>query len=734
MRSLHSYLGLIAGLCISILAITGIYLSTGPILDHVSVASTPDMSIAKLADLAGQRISGIDRIGRKASGAILIHSASPDGQKKSILDPMTGKLTPKAAPSKIMEFAHELHRSLFVGKFGRGISGVSAAFLLLLTYSGLRMLVKRMGGWPNIFTLAQGTKSQRLHIDIARFTLLGFTLSALTGLYMSLVTFGMVSGGSTHSIPFPQDVATGSQIALKDMPALANINVSDLREITYPYPGDPMDIFTIQTKNGEGFIDQVTGKMIAFQANNFSQRIYEFIYMLHTGEGGGLASAIFALVLGLSAFGLPVLSITGIIIWWKRSRNTPKIPSNISLKSADTIILVGSEGNATWGFATTLHKALTAQGKRVRTDAMSAITQTHVNAKHVFILTSTYGDGIAPTSANGFIEKLRKLEIDNTTQFTVLGFGDKAFLNFCGFAKIVDDRLRSKQCQILHPLTKINQQSPQAFNDWGSCIGRKTGIKLCLEHVPNIPATKQIVLIDIVARSIETDAPTAILRFAVAQMNKGTTAPVEAYEAGDLIGIVPPGSNVPRYYSIASSSADGFIEICVKQHKSGLCSNYLLELNKDETINYFIKKNAHFKPNQDSTPIIMIGAGTGIAPLAGFVRENKSHRPTYLFWGGRNPQSDFIYKDTLTDLMAEEKLSKLFLAFSRITNRLYVQDKLKVEAELLKSLISQGAQIMVCGGPEMASSVKATVNDIMSPQGDFVGTLQKQKRYLEDVY
>lgn len=729
MRSLHSFSGIIAAFFISLIATTGAYLSINPLIDNLSVATTPEVSVAEIASIADQKVSGIERIERKASGAVLIHSSTQDGMVTSVLDPQTGELTLNAAPSELKSIATELHRSLFLSDIGRGISGLSAVFLLLISYSGLLMLAKRMGGWSKVFNRAEGKKAQRLHIDIARIAIIGFTVSAFTGLYMSLVTFGVVTEGATEPLPFPENVAQGSVMALEDIQALSNISLSNLRELTFPYPDDPSDVFTIKTDAGEGFIEQVSGELIAFQTNGFGGQVYETMYILHTGQGGGFANAILAILLGVSALTIPVLSFTGIIIWWKRFRNTPRIKSNASLKSADTIILVGSEGNSTWGFASTLHKGLVEQGIHVRVDAMNAFSSQHLNAKHILILASTYGDGVAPSSADQFIEKVKKTNFSSATQFAVLGFGDKQFPHYCAFANVVENQLRLNQCELFHPLTKINQQSPQAFKDWGNHIGEKLAISLALEHVPEAPKTRKIFLSKVVAKSNESGSQTAILRFELPQSGQRKT-----FQAGDLIAIIPLGSLVPRYYSIASSSGDGFVEICVKQHKFGLCSNYLLNLNEGDEIEYFIKQNPQFKLNQKSTPIVMIGAGTGIAPLAGFARENKTQRPIYLFWGGRNPYADFIYRDTLANFIHNRKLSKAFFAFSRVSNRLYVQDKLKKEADLLRSLVSQGAQIMVCGGPEMANSVKATINEILSPQGIGVNSLQKEQRYLEDVY
>lgn len=733
MRSIHSLFGVATAILISVIAMAGAYLSVEPAINQFSVAQNSGLSVADIAGIAVEYSPHVERIERKASGEIIIHAVSQDIPTSLVLDLQTNQLLPQKAPSELTQFFTELHRSLFLADFGRGLTGFGAFLLILISYSGLALLAKRMGGWCKIFAPAKGTQAQKRHIDVARFTLLGFSISALSGIYMSLATFGVIPSSSDEILPFPDQVAVGEKMSVAQMQGLAKIPSASLRELTFPYPDDPMDVFTIRTDQGEGFIDQVTGKMIAFQPNPISQNIYETIYLLHTGRGG-IAAAIFALLLGLSALAIPYLSITGIIIWWKRRKTTAHTSSKVPLSKATTVILVGSDSGSTWGFASTLHEALAKQGENIHTCSMNEVDQAHLNVRKIFILTSTYGDGNAPASADKFIEKLEGLKINPNAQFTVLGFGDRQFSNFCGFAHLVEDQLLRQGAHFFFPLAKINQQSSSAFKVWGQYISRCLNCEIALEHKFKRPDTKKITLEKIVGRSEETEEQTAILRFRTPRPHFGLLGRSTKFKAGDLIGILPPGSHKPRYYSIASCSEDGFVEICVKRHKFGLCSNYLLNLKVGEEIDHFIKENYDFKPAPNTKPLVMIGAGTGIAPLAGFARENAKKRPTYLFWGGRNPYVDFIYKDTLIDLTRQRKLSKSYFAFSRFANRLYVQDRLKSEAELLKRLINDGAQIMVCGGPEMATGVRAAIDGIASQLGQSTTSLQQQKRYLEDVY
>src|SRR5690606_40894553 len=109
-----------------------------------------------------------------------------------------------------------------------------------------------------------------------------------------------------------------------------------------------------RTNQGDGYVDQATGSLLSYQPHDGIRRAWELIYQLHTGEGLWWLG----LLLGLSALCVPLMSITGTLTWWQRRQSRPRIAENSGAQAADTIILVGSENNSTWGFASALHDAL----------------------------------------------------------------------------------------------------------------------------------------------------------------------------------------------------------------------------------------------------------------------------------------------------------------------------------------------------------------------------------------
>jgi sulfite reductase (NADPH) flavoprotein alpha-component len=263
------------------------------------------------------------------------------------------------------------------------------------------------------------------------------------------------------------------------------------------------------------------------------------------------------------------------------------------------------------------------------------------------------------------------------------------------------------------------------------------GIDLVLSHLPSPPAALPLTLLSRRDYGADVQAPTAILRFALPAIplwRRLARHGFGRFRAGDLLGIVPDGATVPRFYSLASSRRDGFVEIVVKKHPGGLCSSRLLELEPGDTMSAFLRRNPGFYPGRGRAPLILIGAGTGIGPLAGFVRANTRHRPIHLFFGMRHPDSDLLYGEELSDWQREGRLHRLVAACSRGRMPRYVQDALREEAAEITRLIARGARIMVCGGRDMAAGVSAALTDILAPAGLTPALLKAQGRYVEDVY
>lgn len=725
-RTFHSLAGLLAAVFLLVIAFSGAILSVSPALERAgaTVPTAGEVSVADLAQRVVTNYPGTEQIKRLENGAIVVYYTKDDSPGADLVDPITGQTISAYQPSPFFRWVKDLHRAFLQDDGGRLLAGAMAALMVLMCVSGIFVLARRAGGWRALLRPFRGSGDSRVHAELARLAVIGLLLSALTGSYLSAVRFGLLPEATGSEPAFPALVSGGTPAAIGSLEALKNIDINQFNELVFPYPDDLQDVFSLSTTSGSGFIDQSTGKLLQFEPTPESSFIYDWMMRLHTGEGLWWL----ALILGVSALSVPVLSISGTRLWWSRRQASIRLVNNADTDTADTIILVGSESNATWGFAKAFQQQLITAGRQVLAVDMNQLAEHYPKATRLFVLTSTYGDGDAPASANLFMEKLTQFQKTDQLSFAVLGFGDHQYSKFCQFAIDVDEALGAHGLERLETIGLIDRQSGEQFTQWGKRIAKVTSLPIELNYSP-APVTRiELQLIDRADFGVEVQAPTSILRFGK------TKHSLPAFEAGDLIGIYPPGDTAPRYYSLASSNEDGMLEICVRKQTDGLCSGYLHNLKAGDRIQGFIQLNPDFRPAPGNMPIILIGAGAGIGPLAGFIRKNNARHPMYLYWGGRNPQSDFLYQSELGDYLQDKRLSGLNTAFSRTVDSAYVQDSITKDAANVREMIEKGAQILVCGGRGMALGVKQVMNDVLLPLNLDVDSLKRDGRYLEDVY
>lgn len=215
----------------------------------------------------------------------------------------------------------------------------------------------------------------------------------------------------------------------------------------------------------------------------------------------------------------------------------------------------------------------------------------------------------------------------------------------------------------------------------------------------------------------------------------------------------------PRRYSISSSplQQDTVATICVGQETftvdgeamTGLTSQYLSErVAIGGAVAGKIISNDRFRlPEDPKKQIVMIGAGTGIAPYRGFLqhRERSGIRsPAWLLWGNRSRAADYLYGDEMDAFKSSGNLTELSLAFSRDpqTPR-YVQDLLAESKKQIWTWIMRGAVIYLCGdATRMAKAVHqqliAIISEFARTSGakaeEMLRQMARKSRYCRDVY
>jgi NADPH-ferrihemoprotein reductase len=251
----------------------------------------------------------------------------------------------------------------------------------------------------------------------------------------------------------------------------------------------------------------------------------------------------------------------------------------------------------------------------------------------------------------------------------------------------------------------------------------------------------------------------------------------------------------PRYYSISSSSivqprqaaltavvSDTFITANGSTERiHGLATNYMLATKqslssepsqpkahpygltyplegpnqslRDGKVYAHIRKSQFKLPVTASSSIIMVAAGTGVAPFRGFLQERARLKNMgrdvglmILFYGCRRSDKDYLYRDefaSLQEIFGDQL--KVVTAFSREdpTRKIYVQDRIQEHSEeLCKMLIDGNSYLYICGSATMARDVATRLGEDLKEKngwGDaelrsWTEAQKKHARWQEDVW
>ncbi|WP_437624507.1 nitric oxide synthase oxygenase [Sorangium sp. So ce1151] len=198
--------------------------------------------------------------------------------------------------------------------------------------------------------------------------------------------------------------------------------------------------------------------------------------------------------------------------------------------------------------------------------------------------------------------------------------------------------------------------------------------------------------------------------------------PEARVQLGDLLVLLP--RLAPRYYSIASSATEhprhvhlmvGVVHVRTNAGAMihGVCSNYLANLRVGDRVRLAVRSSSFRAPAAHDAPVVLIGPGTGLAPIMAFLQDRqlaarggRALGDCHVFFGCRNPE-DRVYAAELDGWAGDGTgvITHLHLAYSRADGqpRTYVQDRMReMGAQLAELLRNPATHVYICGDARMA--------------------------------
>lgn len=203
-------------------------------------------------------------------------------------------------------------------------------------------------------------------------------------------------------------------------------------------------------------------------------------------------------------------------------------------------------------------------------------------------------------------------------------------------------------------------------------------------------------------------------------------------------------SCLPRAYSIASHTRPDTLDLCVREvaytrrgrARRGAATGWLL--GESACVRIFSRANPGFHlPGDAHCPLILVGTGTGIAPLIGLLQEIAAaggQREVCLVFGEKHREHDFLYREQLQAWREAGVLERLVTAFSRDGQaKYYVQHAIADHGDYLAGLLQRGAHLYLCGNKQhLEGAVEQAVARIAGEEA--WPALQQQGRLHRELY
>lgn len=335
----HSYLGLISGLFLLVIGITGAVLAFNEDIDKAEFqkynvkVSAETLALDKAIQTVQAEFPQWEiRIVRFEKGeSIIFNLRLPDARRFVFVHPETGNIIADIdANTTITKWLLVLHYSFFAGIMGRILVLIMGILFLFSLLTGIilyrKVIIKTLLFKVKIKKNRSRNFYSVIHRYVGVWALLLNMILAITGIFLAYKV--TIAGLQTPKAPTSPQLMVSVEQSLKDIKA-------EYPEFTPTYIRLPKSQASALTVNGvfkndpfylsefynRFLVDAQTGKVISVskvsEANLITQ-MDSMISPLHFGQYGGFLIKLLYCIAGLSG---PFLSVTGFIIWRKKKKS-----------------------------------------------------------------------------------------------------------------------------------------------------------------------------------------------------------------------------------------------------------------------------------------------------------------------------------------------------------------------------------------------------------------------------
>ena len=526
---IHWFLGITAGLLLSLMGVTGAIYSYEPqILKWlnqesyvVQAAATPKLTPAQLYQhfrltQPKLEINSISIAASPTTSSTI--NIKKEGAKRGynlLVNPYNAAVLPELRGQQTLQFIQQLHRNLTVGKVGAQLTGAAALMLIFFVLSGLYLRFPKKHSFKKWFLLKPQLKGRNfiwdLHAVVGTWLVVFYLLFACTGLYWSYDWWraGMFKVMGVEQ-PKPKDQHAGHQQPKEETAALSTQQVSSILNQTWTgvnaQIGREYSSLTLNipkhadAKVELSFVDAIPQherarnqavynyqnhkfeKFELYQDKKLNEKVMSSMLPVHRGSFFGPTYQFVAM---LAALAMPLFFVTGWMLYLKRRKQKkltqaerqPLTNSSIDPNATPWLITYASQTGVAeqlaWRTASSLQ--LAQQATTVK-PIQQLTAQDLAQAPQLLFVVSTYGTGEAPDLANSFNKKLMQQSLDlSHLNYAVLALGSKDYPeSYCSFGHAVDTWLKQCHAQPLFDVIEVDNANPQDIQRWNQALSSVT--------------------------------------------------------------------------------------------------------------------------------------------------------------------------------------------------------------------------------------------------------------------